>query len=115
MTDLGIFDLESSRGENESHERGREEHLEYGNVAFSGLEAFCKRVCGKYPEPSSSADSEMAVVLVEGDEIHGHVHGGRGMGLVSLQRQTLRSRGRPGSRHRFIAWRSPLGFGSLCD
>jgi hypothetical protein len=26
----------------------------------------------------------MAVVLVEGDEIHGHVHGGKGIGLVGL-------------------------------
>lgn len=99
MTDLCIFDLKSSWGENEGHKRGREQHLQDGNVAFSCFEAFCEGVGGKYPKPSSSADSEMAVVLVEGDEIHGHVHGGKGVGLVSLQRQTLRSASRHASRH----------------
>ena len=74
MTDLCILYLESPWGEDESDERCGEEHLQDGNVAFSCFVAFCERVCGKYPEASTRADSEVAVVLVESHEIHGYDH-----------------------------------------
>jgi hypothetical protein len=108
MTDLCILYLESPWGENEGHERGREEHLEDGNVAFSCFEAFCERVCSKYPEASSCTNREVAIVLVEGNEIHGHVRCISGRGREMLQCQILMSGGRHGFAHRLIAGGSSL-------
>jgi hypothetical protein len=117
MTDLCILDLQSPWRENEGDKRGGEEHLEEGNVAFSCVEAFCERVGGEYAEAPRGADREMAVVLVEGDEIHGHRRCERRPAPEILQRLILRSRGRQRVRHRRIAGRCP--FGSLsrlrCD
>lgn len=108
MTNLCILDLQSPWRENEGHKRGGEEHLEEGNVAFSGVEAFCERVGGEYPEASGGADREMAVVLIEGDEIHGHLGGERRPGPEMLRRLILWSGGRQRVRHGRIAVRRPV-------